>query len=80
MEGIVDQLKSLGNQQEKIQSQIKEANDRQNFQQVNELQNELEMINDHQMQLVNEKSELEQQQQKQNDTKQQQDTSQDGQK
>ncbi|KAH7643104.1 hypothetical protein HUG17_9795 [Dermatophagoides farinae] len=82
LEGIVDQLKSLGNQQEKIQSQIKEANDRQNFQQVNELQNELEMINDHQMQLVNEKSELEQQQQKQNETKQQQqqDTSQDGQK
>lgn len=58
----MDQLKSLGNKQEELKSQIKDANDRQNFQAVSELQNELEIIADHQMQLVNEKAELEKQQ------------------
>ena len=58
----MDQLKSLGNKQEELKSQIQEANERQNFQTVTELQNELEMIADHQMQLVNEKAELEKQQ------------------
>jgi len=62
LEGIVDQLKLLGNKQEDLKSQIKDANERQNFQEVSELQNELEIIADHQMQLVNEKAELEKQQ------------------
>ena len=62
MEGIVSQLKSLGNKQEELKSQIQEANEKQNFQAVTELQNELEIIADHQMQLVNEKAELEKQQ------------------
>lgn len=63
MEGIVDQLKSLGNKQEEIKSQIKEANVRKNFQELTELQNELDMINNHHRQLINEKSQLEKQQQ-----------------
>ena len=58
----MDQLKSLGNKQEELKSQIQEANERQNFQAVSDLQNELEIIADHQMQLVNEKAELEKQQ------------------
>ncbi len=62
LEGIIDQLKSLGNKQEELKGQIQEANERQNFQEVSTLQNELEIIADHQMQLVNEKAELEKQQ------------------
>nr|XP_027201861.1 putative uncharacterized protein DDB_G0286901 isoform X2 [Dermatophagoides pteronyssinus] len=71
LEGIVDQLKSLSNEQEQIQNQINEANEQENFHELNQLQNELNLINDHQMKLVNEKSQLEQQQQQQ--PKQQQD-------
>lgn len=63
LEGIVDQLKSLGSKQEEIKSQIKEANVRKNFQELTELQNELDMINNHHKQLINEKSQLEKQQQ-----------------
>lgn len=62
LEGIVDQLKSLGNKQEELKGQIQEANERQNFQEVSSLQNELEIVADTQMQLVNEKAELEKQQ------------------
>ena len=62
LEGIVDQLKSLGNKQEEIKNQIEEENERQNFQAVSQLQNELDIINNHQIELVNEKSELEKQQ------------------
>lgn len=65
LEGIVDQLKSLGNKQEEIESQLKEANEKKNFKIITELQNELNLITDHQMLLVNEKSQLEQQQQQQ---------------
>lgn len=61
LEGIVDQIKSLGSKEEEIKSQIQEANERQNFQEVTQLQNELEMITDHHMQLVSEKTELEKQ-------------------
>lgn len=57
----MDQLKSLGNKQEEIKSQIQEANEKQNFQAVSQLQNELELITDHHMQLVSEKTELEKQ-------------------
>ena len=63
----MDQLKSLGNEQEQIQNQINEANEQENFHELNQLQNELNLINDHQMKLVNEKSQLEQQQPKQQD-------------
>ncbi|KAI2800929.1 hypothetical protein BLOT_013454 [Blomia tropicalis] len=69
LEGLVDQLKSLGNKQEELKSQIQEANERQNFEEVTDLQNELEIIADHQMQLVNEKAELEKQQKRLEKTK-----------
>lgn len=62
LEGIVDQLKTLGSKQEEIKNQIEEANERQNFQVVSQLQNQLEMIVGHHIQLVNEKVELENQQ------------------
>lgn len=58
----MEQLKSLGTKQEELKSQIQDANERQNFQIVTDLQNELEEIADHQMKLVNEKAELEKQQ------------------
>lgn len=65
----MDQLKTLGNQQEQIKTQLQEANEKQNFQAATKLQSELEIISDHQMQLVNEKVELEKMQQKQSNDK-----------
>lgn len=62
LEGIVDQLKSLGSKQEEIKSQIQEASEQQNYQVVSQLESELNMITSHHLQLVNEKSELEKQQ------------------
>jgi hypothetical protein len=58
LESIVDQLKSLGSQHEDIKLQLQQANDLQNFQAVNQLQNELDLISTQQMQLINEQCEI----------------------
>lgn len=62
LEGIVDQLKSLASKQEEIKTQIEEANAKQNFQAVSQLQSELELILGHHIQLEHEKVQLENQQ------------------
>ena len=58
LETIVEQMKALGSQHEDIKLQLQQENNLQNFQIVNQLQNELDLISTKQMQLINEQSEL----------------------
>ncbi|RWS27693.1 NGFI-A-binding protein 1-like protein [Leptotrombidium deliense] len=58
LEGIVDQLKTLGTQQEELKMQMQQAREMQNYPVVSQFQSELDHLSTQQMQLINEQSEL----------------------
>lgn len=58
LESIIDQLKSLGSQQDELKVQLQQAHELQNFPAATQLQSELDHISTQQMQLINEQSEV----------------------
>lgn len=61
---MVEQLKTLGSQQEALKLQIQQAREAQNFGELNQYQSELERVASQQRQLINERSEINKQLQK----------------
>lgn len=64
MENVVEQLKSLGSQQEALKLQIQQAREAENLDQINKFQSELDRVASQQRQLINERSEINKQLQK----------------
>jgi len=64
LENLVDQLKTLGNQQEELKVQLQQARDVQNYSHMSYVQTELDSLTSQQMQLISEQSELNKQLQK----------------
>ncbi|XP_074600400.1 NGFI-A-binding protein homolog isoform X2 [Brevipalpus obovatus] len=61
LENVIEQLKSLGSQQEALKLQLQQAREAQNFSGVNQFQSELDQLSTQQMQLINERSEIDKQ-------------------
>ncbi|XP_076324562.1 NGFI-A-binding protein 1-like isoform X2 [Tachypleus tridentatus] len=57
-EAIVEQLKSIGAQQEELKAKLLQSRELQNYSGTNQIQPQLEQLSKHHMQLINEQSEL----------------------